>query len=278
MKAQPLSKRALDTYRPLFASYLDIQKNKDIFALPDAEVRGRWKSFVHKWNRAALAEGWYDPATKQRADAAWAEDEAFAAAESHASAAPAPRTHDTGQDSESDASDYGPAQAPVHTSATVPAGKGIGPALPTFADLAERDDTAAADAAQTRLAERKAARTEQRERLDELAPRAEPGTKERALEKKREAAASAAAFREGAGGGDAEVGDAEMMGSGGPGEARELRARMERAKSERQVRREEALMARKAEREERTAELREKETRTMEYLRAIAQEHWGKKG
>jgi hypothetical protein len=33
----------------MFAVYLDIQKQKDIEELDEGEVKGRWKSFIHKW-------------------------------------------------------------------------------------------------------------------------------------------------------------------------------------------------------------------------------------
>ena len=33
----------------MFALYLDIQKQLDIEDLSEAEVKGRWKSFVNKW-------------------------------------------------------------------------------------------------------------------------------------------------------------------------------------------------------------------------------------
>jgi hypothetical protein len=33
----------------MFALYLDIQKGKVIDDLDEAEVKGRWKSFIGKW-------------------------------------------------------------------------------------------------------------------------------------------------------------------------------------------------------------------------------------
>jgi len=33
----------------MFALYLDIQKNKDLYFLDETEARGRWKSFIGKW-------------------------------------------------------------------------------------------------------------------------------------------------------------------------------------------------------------------------------------
>ncbi|KAI9655422.1 MAG: hypothetical protein M1829_000658 [Trizodia sp. TS-e1964] len=51
----------------MFALYLDIQKQLILEELDPDEVRGRWKSFVGRWNRGDLAEGWYDPSTRLKA-------------------------------------------------------------------------------------------------------------------------------------------------------------------------------------------------------------------
>ena len=48
-KAKPLSKRQYDEYKPLFQSYLDIQKQIFLDDLDEREVKGRWKSFVSRW-------------------------------------------------------------------------------------------------------------------------------------------------------------------------------------------------------------------------------------
>lgn len=48
-RAQKLSKHKYEEYKPLFQSYLDIQKNLDLDELDDREARGRWKSFVSRW-------------------------------------------------------------------------------------------------------------------------------------------------------------------------------------------------------------------------------------
>ena len=87
-QASELHKHDFKTFKPMFKLYLDIQKQKVLEELPDDEVKGRWKSFVGKWyvstrlcntrisrykgltsvrNRGELAEGWYDPATLQKA-------------------------------------------------------------------------------------------------------------------------------------------------------------------------------------------------------------------
>lgn len=48
-QARPLSKHDFDAYKPLFQSYLDIQKHIQLDELEEREARGRWKSFVSKW-------------------------------------------------------------------------------------------------------------------------------------------------------------------------------------------------------------------------------------
>jgi len=48
-KAKPLSKRQFEEYKPLFQSYLDIQKNIQLDELDEREAKGRWKSFISRW-------------------------------------------------------------------------------------------------------------------------------------------------------------------------------------------------------------------------------------
>jgi hypothetical protein len=52
--AKELSKRDLESHRELFALYLDVQKQIDILSLEESEVKGRWKSFVRKWNEVSF--------------------------------------------------------------------------------------------------------------------------------------------------------------------------------------------------------------------------------
>ena len=47
--AQPLKRHDLEEYKPMFALYLDIQKQKVLEDLPEQELKGRWKSFTGKW-------------------------------------------------------------------------------------------------------------------------------------------------------------------------------------------------------------------------------------
>jgi Ni/Co efflux regulator RcnB len=48
-RAKPLSKRHYEDYKPLFQSYLDIQKNIQLDELDEREAKGRWKSFTSRW-------------------------------------------------------------------------------------------------------------------------------------------------------------------------------------------------------------------------------------
>jgi hypothetical protein len=48
-KARQLSKRHYEEYKPLFQSYLDIQKQLNLDELDERETRGRWKSFISRW-------------------------------------------------------------------------------------------------------------------------------------------------------------------------------------------------------------------------------------
>ena len=125
---------------------------------------------------------------------------------------------------------------------------------------------------------RKLDRQEQKERQSEIVPRAEAGTKERQLEKKRELADSNRAFAASKteGGGIAEVGEQDLMGDddGIQGYKRQ-KVEMERKKNERELRREEILKARAEEREERLRVYREKEEETMSGLVALAKARFG---
>ena len=240
--APQLSRHDLDVYRPLFASYLDIQKQKHIEELDATEVKGRWKSFYRKWNEGELAAGWYDPKLKLRIDADWVV----------ARPQPAPANEhvtDSGQPYSDPDSETGP--APL-----------------SFTHIASHDQSCADTTASHR--------DDRRALYEELVPRAEAGTRERMLEKKRNAATANKAYREGGrGDGEMEVGDGDLMGSGGVDEAR-VTARIEqRKRTERELRRDEISQARKVEREERMQGYREKEARTMDVFKSLARERFG---
>ena len=106
-------------------------------------------------------------------------------------------------------------------------------------------------------------------------PKAEPATRERQLEKKREKAAANRSFREGRSPGAEDVGEGDVMGDDGvEGYKARLKAG-EKKRTEREVRREEVLRARAAEREEKMAEHRAKEEKTMDMLKSLARQRFG---
>ncbi|EHL03159.1 hypothetical protein M7I_0774 [Glarea lozoyensis 74030] len=122
---------------------------------------------------------------------------------------------------------------------------------------------------------RKIDRKEQKAALDELVPRAEAGTRERQLEKKKEVNETMKAFREKSPGA-AEVPDTELMGGGdGINDFKKQKQEHERKKNERELRKEEILRARQAERDERLQEYRTKEEGTMAMLKALAKQRFG---
>ena len=126
--------------------------------------------------------------------------------------------------------------------------------------------------------ERKLDRRVQKERLDDMVPRAEAGTKERQMEKKREKADSNRAFASMKieGDGVADVPENELLGDEGGIEGfKKRKAEMERKKNERELRKEEILRARAEEREERLRAYKEKESQTMSGLVALAKARFG---
>jgi hypothetical protein len=159
-----------------------------------------------------------------------------------------------------------------------------GPSIPHPSDLVALREEAAESAAASRQASRDALRGDrkterklQTQRLDELVPRAEPGTRERQLEQRKEAAASNRSFAQAANeAGDADLPDDDVMGDADSlGQLKKMKRENERKKNERELRREEMARARRAEREEKLEVLRKKEAKTMEGLRALAQARFG---
>ncbi|KAH7045340.1 hypothetical protein B0J12DRAFT_730034 [Macrophomina phaseolina] len=308
LNARPLSKHDYARYAPMFALYLDIQKQKILEELDEAEVKGRWKSFVGKWNRGELAEGWYDPATLQKAIASAAEeqDESEQAGRARGGArqrqspdyGAGPRQQqqqqqqrreqdregdngnerrdgrDDDDNDEDDDDEFGPAAMPGFVNT-----RRSGPAVPRLEDLEMRDELNAEDTearTTTLRALRRADRALQKERLEEIAPRADPGSRERQLEKRAATTAVHRAFRDAKSPGAEEVGEGDLMGGGdGVDDFRARKSEAERRKNEREIRKEEMLRARAAEREEKLAEHRAKEERTMEMLRALARARFG---
>lgn len=279
----------LDAFRPLLARYLDVQKRRDIAVMDEREIRGRWKSFVGKWNRGDLAEGWYDPEmfAEAKKTGAGAHTRYGHEGEGTGPRTPPPprsrgdddsaRSEEEEDEKDEDEDDeYGPTLPPGSTTPRASARRG--PGIPTLQDLSSRREDAEEARAQNiedlRLA-RKADRAEQRARLDDLAPKADAGTRERRLEKRRETNDKMRGFRERSPGA-AEVGETELMGGGdGVAEYKRAKAVAERRRTEREVRREEEARAKAAEREERVREYRRKEEGTMEVLRRIARERFG---
>ncbi|KAL4873419.1 hypothetical protein BDV12DRAFT_159957 [Aspergillus spectabilis] len=165
-------------------------------------------------------------------------------------------------------------------------GPALGPAIPTLQDLELQRETAQEDALEGRHDARQIHRAEIRSHKsslrhmeDEVAPRAEPGTHERRMEKRREAAASNKAFADARRGGSPTDGapDDELMGSGENdlSAIKNAREREQRKKNEREIRREEILRARAAEREERVKQYREKEEETIGWLKTLAKQRFG---
>ncbi len=276
-KSPHLHRHDYDAYSALFAEYLDLQKEINIADLDDREVQGRWKSFLNKWNRGELAEGYYDPQMKQRADARSKEFARASPPRSMAigkSGAKLPATSNgNGNASEDDEDDdgFGPA-------APTTGGSRYGPSVPTFGDLQYKREQASEDRS-NQLADlrhnRKQDRKAQQAHLEELVPRAEPGSRERQLEKKRDAAVSNKAFADSKDAGTEEVAENDLMGDDGVDAFKAQKKAGERKKNERELRKDEILRAREAEREERLAEHRKKEGKTMEYLRGLAQQRYG---
>lgn len=297
--ARPLTKRDFEAFQPLFGYYLDIQKGLQISELDNNEVRGRWKSFLGKWNRGELAEGWYDPERFQHCVSTRPVEEMSREVREESNNGmdldrasrprePTPPTrnaaemtgtgeHREGVGGDSD-DDYGPALPPGQ-SRSQPGSK-RGPAIPGFQDLQakrEMEEEARMDRIDEIRAARKADRVEQKERLDDLAPRAEAGTRERQLEKKRALNDKLKSFRDKSpGGGVAEVPEQDLLGGGdGLDDFKRMIASQQRKKTDREIRREEIARAKAEEREEKLREYRAREEGKMEKLIELARQRFG---
>ena len=270
-RSRHLHKHDFESYKALFAEYLDLQKQLYIDQLEQDEAKGRWKSFLGKWNRGELAEGWYDPETKQRADSRYTKPmEKHHVRSTVREPVPKPRASDPA--SEDDEDGYGP---------TLPNAEGVrksGPSVPGFQDLQYKREVADEDH-EARTSDlrhdRKQDRRAQKERLEELVPRADPGSRERQLEQKRDATVSNKTFAEAKEAGAEEIGDGDLMGDDGIDNYKAKMRATDKKKNEREIRKEEVLRARAAEREEKMAEHREKEEKTMVMLRQLAQQRFG---
>ena len=285
--ARQLLRADLQAFKPLFGHYLDLQKGLVMGELDDAEVRGRWKSFMGKWNRGELAQGWYEPETFERVRLEFGGEDGEvgesgegeggkggAESDGKGSAGEGERVLERGGDGDEEEEEYGPLLPGAASSISRPRGPGV----PTLQDLDLRRETNAEER-EARLGElrgaRKADRQAQKERLDEIAPRADAGTRERKMEKRKELNEKMRSFRDPSPGGD-EVAEEELVGGGGGvADYKKMLATEKQKLSERQQRREEIAMARTAERDERIKAYREREEGTIEKLRELAKRRFG---
>ena len=122
---------------------------------------------------------------------------------------------------------------------------------------------------------RKQDRNIQKERLEELVPRADPGSRERKLEKKREVSTLVASARDAKEGGTEEVDEGDLMGDDGVEGYKKRKKEAERKKSERELRKEELWRVRAEERADRVRAHQEKEDKTMDMFKKLAQQRFG---
>jgi hypothetical protein len=186
---------------------------------------------------------------------------------------PMTNAKDEGNDDDDDDDDYGP---PLPGSDRA---RRSGPGIPTLQDLSERAELAEEDrqAFVTDLRNaRRADRTLQKERLDELVPRAEAGTRERMLEKKAAVADKMRSFRDKSPGAMEVTDERELMGGGDSlDEYKKAKEREQRRKTEREIRREEIDRAKREEMEERKRAYMEREEGTVSMLRELARQRFG---
>lgn len=156
------------------------------------------------------------------------------------------------------------------------------PGIPTLDDIRSRTEDARLLADEEREQRRndlehacKLDRKQHKERLEEIAPRAEPGTRERQLEKRREVADSNRSFAAGKDGGDADIPDNDVMGGDDLNELKKRRKEEQRRKTDREIKRDEIERAKAMEREERSKRVREKEEKTMNMLKELARSRYG---
>ncbi|KAL8716311.1 MAG: hypothetical protein Q9220_000216 [cf. Caloplaca sp. 1 TL-2023] len=275
-----------ELYKPLFGLYLDIQKQLLLEDLEEKEVKGRWKRFVEKCeiprltsvrNRGEIAEGWYDPSTLLKAQASTAKTN-LDTPQPPSDRPPADLDTKSGDD---DDDAYGPA-LPTNPSATARHGKQSGPSIPNFQDLALQRESAL-ESRQQSLSDlrhaRKIDRSAQAAALEDLVPRAPAGTKDRQLERRADVRLANNQFASAKSDNTfADVPEADVMGEddgGGIEGYKKQRREEERKKNEKELRREEVLRARRAEREERVQAYKEKEARAMEGLVALAKARFG---
>ena len=232
-------------------------------------------------NRGELAEGWYDPNMLEKARSNPLPDDPSKTFNA--------RNSPKHGNSDSEGDEFGP--APPSNALTEPSHQHPtakqGPSRPSLQDLQVKRELAAEAEAEARKVsvksvfdEHRVSRRVQKERLDEIAPPAEAGTRERQLERKREKADSNHSFAAAAHDNiDVEVKDSDVMGDGdGIDDLKRMKQVEERKRSERETRREENQAAKRAETEERIQAMREKEAKTINMLKELARARFGHGG
>lgn len=228
-------------------------------------------------NKGELARSWYDPSMLKTAQET---------IRSPPASSPKRRPRGSPKRSPYQANEYQTAPDSDDEFGPAPptdfASRRSGPTIPSMEDLALRNEEREEDRARNRSNyiediryQRKADRSVQKERLEELVPRADPGSRERQLEKKQDTTSTLRDFRDAKEGGDMEIRESDLMGDDGIEAYKRQKTEGERRKNEREIRKEEMLRARAAEREEKLSERRAKEAQTMDYLRQIAKDRFG---
>ena len=274
-ESRHLSKGDIRTFEPLLAHYLEIQKGKFLESMDDREVKGRWKSFVGKWNRGELAEGWYDPDMFTRICSMERPEKPPHELDTHNQTLP--RSKEDGGSYQSDDEDYGPA-LPISDSS-----RRAGAAIPKLQDLSLRNEMIAEDREVEKSAgiaairdARRADRKHQKEQLDEILPRAEAGTHERKLEKKQMVNDKMKEFREKSPGMDGGMNEKELMGGGDSlDDYKRQKQAEQRKRTEREIRREEIDRAKREEVEEKRRAWKEKEDEKISMLKELAKQRFG---
>ena len=262
-------------------------------------------------NRGELAEGWYDPAALRKAQAASSASLQPTRQVSHDNPLLDHRdkTRKSGEDPSDSSEDevLGPdlPSELMYTSMTRdPNAPRSGPSIPTLEDMELQKGVFASPSTKVSLMEllltkiteqdlaeahasslslhhaRKEHNKTQKALMEDLAPRQDPGTRARALEKRADTRAANntfAAAKLDAGADVPELAEADMFGGGDDGLAgfKRRKAEQERVRTERELRREAIQRARREEREQRGREYRRKEEAVMRGLVEMARKRFG---